>query len=269
MDKIIIKIPKGLPSKLASSSQEQKAVSLLLMLKSFYDSGNLINTTLKIKEAAKNCGVCYNTFNTHLDMLKALKLARVQGGFLYLASWQELYEHYGLKGKQRFYIITKDSKIRLEHYIQALAIEEDNKRLEAAFYFYLSRHPEIKEELKHVFGSANRSAIQYWQLQAYLNYYAELDDNESFILNMFNADLECNYDTWSDFFGYNSFGGLAYKKRKLASLNLIRVTKRQYLLHCHTTVLRRTTYLGKVKYSPYYKKPVLHRPDAITSLVKH
>lgn len=259
-------MPKGLPVKIGCSKHHRKSLSLLFCIKAHCDAGRFKKTKILQQHYAGLARICYNTFLTHLVHLGQLGLVKVEGGYLYLASWEQIADKFELKGTLRFYHISSPTgKTKLEDILESLAMREVMDKNKAAFYFYLLMHPEVKETLQRVVGSANRSDVLRSQLENFLTAYGDISKSDAYDLTLFRADNNVSYRYWSHFFVYNSKGGFAYKKRKLEALNLIEVEReRKAVLNHHTRRDSRRCILGSVNWDSRIKKPVLTLPDAIS-----
>jgi len=267
----IIKMPRGLPTKLAFSKRHRKSISLLLFLKAVCEEGRFKATKAQYIRYANsfNDGICYNTFITYINHLQELNLVSKKEGMLYLASWTVIRQTFDLTSEKFYHYKQKNnSKTKIEDFLEAKAMQEVMQRNRAAFYFWLSVHfekyPEDRKLIQSVAGSTKRSDIERSQLEQFLVRWQGLDDNTLFALELRRADINCSYRYWWDFFWYNSRGGFAYKKRKLASKGLIEISPRIYELERHTTRKARQWKCGTIHYDPRLKKAVLRLPDAIT-----
>jgi hypothetical protein len=262
-----IKIPRRLAVAVAECSRHRKSVSLLLYLKFYCSEGRFKNSKANQLKYAKLARISYNTYITRMVHLEQMGLVYVKAGYLYVKDWDAIAAHFKYKvtSKGGNYLVTPPSgKARLEDIIETCAMMHMTDTFISAFYYYLNRHPDIKENIKRVVGSTNRDAVHNSQLQSFLNYYRNVHPDDVFELNLFRADANVSYRYWSDFFGYNSRGGMAYKKRKLVRLGLISYIHRREQLHCHTTNFRRKWKYGSINYDPRVKTPVLTLCDAIT-----
>lgn len=264
-DRIQVKIPRKLTTRLVNCTEYRKAVALLLYLKALNDAGRFVNNKKEYQRYARLCGICYGTFLTQIQFLCNKGLVEKKDGQLHLASWQKIKEVFQLGNlRAPHYADVSDVKT-LVGKLETLVYVETFKELDSAWNYYIKKTG-IKQQLKDVFGTASRPRIEKAQLENFLNWYANMDMNNVYELNFFRADIQCNYKYWNDLFGYKSWGGFAYKKKRHIAMGLITVEHRIYLLEYHKPEYKRKSILGTVKYFSTVKSPVLIMPDLITVL---
>ena len=170
---------------------------------------------------------------------------------------------YHIKLTERKFGYILKHKWKIANVIEALAIEERQRKSHNTYTSQLNRSIEVKQWIVETVGSPLSEAVLYSQIHHYLNYGKKISVDELSVLHAYRADFNLNYNTLSNLFNYSGFGSMAYKKRKLIELGLIQVTPRAFELENHTTTRSRKTMLGVVRWDGTRRKVMLYMPDAI------
>jgi len=254
-----IKILKNIPTLVAGDKTLQKAFETYFHLKHHFENGVVTNITKNSKTIAQNCQISERTLWTRLGLLKSYKLAKKTFGGISLASWDEICKKYNLK--KFFYYVTYENICQLEYVLEAKALLECKKRMQAAYKFKVNKNLELKNELCRITGSKelNRRAVLCCAIQAFTN--PELyTPEEREMLKMHNSDDNLNTLTIAEIFNNRrSSRSGSYTKQKLAAAGLIKYNHRKY----ESRERVREASIGSIYYSRPTKETILILADNI------
>ena len=213
---------KGLEAAVANNRQLKRAVGTYCVLKSFDKSGYVPNT--RYQEAADQIGITVRTLYARIKLMQAAGLCRSNSrNGIFLTSWQNCANLFEIPEVKFYYI---KGNTRPDLVLDALFIRSRQQVCEKAFLRKVNKNPELKNHLQQVTGLQTfekgfAAAVYKSQLIATLI-------NQKGQLIELNADTTPGYKNLSFYLGYNSRGGLAYKKRLLVKQGLLTVEKRQF-----------------------------------------
>lgn len=266
-----IQIPKGISLAVIGDKRARKLLDTFLILKSAYKSGTVKIDGNSMNELAALCGRSSKTVKNRIKELAADGLVKYSKDlrFIYLCKWEHLCVHYGISPLFRFYYVKKTPGKTVEDVLEALAMKEKEKECARAAQYKLHQSDSnIQSEIVQVAGKT-LEAVAHCQLYHDLTDKKCLPDDVALILfSVLRGDTSISSKKWSELFGYESKGGMAYKKRKLANKGLIVVTKREWKLGTgtHTTRKRRKCVSGSVVWIQREKELKFVACDSITYL---
>lgn len=253
-----IKILKNIPSIAAGDKSLLKAFETFFYLKHHYDAGIISSYSKNAGKLAGCCHISERTLWTRISLLKRYKLAKVKEGRLILASWDDICTKF--KTKKYFYY-AKFKDVQLELVLEAKALFESKKRMQAAYKLKINNNPGLKQELCRISGSKefSRRAVLRCAMQSFTN--PELyNAAEIEMLTAHNSDDNLNCFSIAEMFNNRtSSRSGTYTKRKLVAAGLIRVEHRRM----ESTVRQRQTPIGCVYYSRPTKRTFAIMPDNI------
>lgn len=226
----------------------------------FYFSLKTINTDGFFQSSgyaatAKSLKITLPTFYSRLALLKQFNLSVNTKKQFTLISYEKACQLYNCQYKY-YYTTQPDIQLALD----GLAIKIRKQAMSAAFQRKLQKYPAIAESLEQITGLERtnknfQEAIIGSLIQDHVNF-SRPDNLDLYTLN---ADDNMNYITLSLLFGYNSRGGMAYKKRKLEAAGIAKAVKRQYSINMH----RYSSNQGNVCYFRPDKSRVLTLCDKV------
>lgn len=264
-----VKIPKNLANFCMHSKTIRKAVDSLLMLKHLLPHGYMCADTKGLQALENDLGISYKTIQRRLFTLKNLGLVTYKGGkMVHFASWVTMRQITECSATSFYnYNIDLLKIVSIEHQLEALAINEYQEQCKKAYYTKIN-----KDDLKSVIIERAFDGVKPFEsfteavTIAHLADYIQGRNKESYYLYEYNrSDAQIGYKRLTQLFGYNSWGGMAYKKRKLQVMGLIDVQKRQieFDRSLHTNTQARKTVLGSITYQKATGKLQLTLPDSI------
>lgn len=236
----------------AANRPLKRAFAFYFSLKSFNTSGYF--TSNQYKDAADYLQISLPTFYSRLQLCKQFKLTSHAKKSFTLTSYAKVCEQY--EAQQKFHF-TAQNDIQLV--LDALAIRAKKQAMQQAFFNRLKKYPAIIERFEQITGlKISDTGFREAVLVSLLNDHKNANPSDSDFTTL-NPDDNLNYASLSTLFGYNSRGGMAYKKRALAESGIAKAEKRQYSVNPH----RYTSILGNVCYFRPDKLRVLTLPDDI------
>lgn len=226
----------------------------------FYFSLKTINTDGFFQSSgyaatAKALKITLPTFYSRLALLKQFNLSVNTKKQFTLISYEKACQLYNCQFKY-YYTTQPDLQLTLD----ALAIKLKKQAMQAAFFRKLSKYPAIAESLKQITGlETNSPGFQEAVVSSLVQDHVKFSRPDNLDLYALNADDNMNYATLSTLFGYNSRGGMAYKKRKLAAAGIAKAEPRQYSINPH----RYSTKAGNICYFRPDKSRVLTLCDNV------
>ena len=257
-DHIKIEIPKGLPIAIGHKPKHKVAVTALLMLKSMYEAGKLKDETKAFTAASIALDMSYKTFKSRITDLIELELLTKQDGYLLFASWETLQEKYGYDHSNKFYkihfapytVMTDSGRVKYKFTdeIDALCMQEIELNQVKAINAKVKFTPELKQAILNVTDTLHRQSVVNTQVICWKREGAGFNEDGIEALEMVRFDTAVSTDTYNYYFEYHGRGSMAYKKRRLEALGIIKVFHRQIDIQpgTHTTSASRTTDLGTV-----------------------
>ncbi len=273
-----IKIPKGLPQKIAGNSKLMRAIKLFAWLKAYDAQGKgKFFVSDYCTAASLFFGVHRKTIIAWTKLLEQFELITPHKidnkiHFIKPISWVQLSNRYNCSATRFYYINAKKLNIKLEYILSSYAINEYQNRCKEACQNKREYAP-IKEGLKRVekelsipLTSSNIKKCQYFD---FLTAQTQLTDDQRFFIMQVNPDYNVGYKKLTNFFNFSSNGSFAYKKRKLKECGLINVEQRQIAVKPEyaalmTTTESRATKLGNTPYFRPQKTIILQLCDNIT-----
>lgn len=263
-----IKIPNGLALQVLNSKSTRKALETYFMLKSISPNGWIKNTVKDLTALEIDLKICYKTIVTRIKILEKMNLVECHKTHITISSYKVLQRNFNTYGAHYLIKIDILKKIKLEDYLIAIAIKEKKAECSKAFYAKHLRLGLDNEIIKGVFNgkkptTSYKEAVVKAHLTDFVNNANESD--LSYAFNFARADVEIGYKRLSKLMGYKGKGSFAYTKRKLQSVGIIDVNKRELKLSTktHSTKRNRTTALGTINYDRRNKGLNLQLPDQI------
>lgn len=272
-----IRCLKGLPLAMGMAKDRHlfKALETFCFIKAYCLTENFIATPANIRQIAQDSRRSEKTIGRRIDILVENGWLRLVGSRTYEhISWDQLRCKYNIQ-HERFYHITPCQRVQTEYILKAKVLSEKRQHCELGYRVHLQRKPFDAEIIERVTGSLKGETVAEYQLDNFLSEGRLFDAEASATLSMrytdrrhehINGDFEINYKTGTKIYGYQSYGGYAVMKRRLHSLGVIVVETRRYVVPkgTNTTLKKRKTRLGYVKFEADLNQVHLIRPDKIT-----
>ena len=178
---------------------------------------------------AKALKITLPTFYSRLALLKQFNLSVNTKKQFTLISYEKACTLYNCQFKY-YYTAQPDLQLTLD----ALAIKIRKQAMQAAFFRKLNKYPAIAQTLKQITGlETSAPGFQEAVIDSLVQDHVKFSQPQNSDLYALNADDNKNYTTLSTLFGYNSRGGMAYKKRKMAAAGIAKAVTRQYSINPH------------------------------------
>ena len=201
-------------------------------------------------------------------------LRPVSPNFFEHTSWEALRVTYNIS-HNKFYHITPTKHVQIEYILKAKVLLEKKEQCKIGYTFHLKRRPYDAEIIERVSGTLKGEAVAEHQLRNFITEGIVYDEEERGALSLryahrnethLNGDTEFNFKTGTKIFGYQSWGGFAVMKRALVKRGVIVVESRRTRITrgTNTTLKKRKTRLGFVKYEKDLGDAFLIQPDKIT-----
>jgi hypothetical protein len=252
-----------------------KALETFCFIKAYCLKSNFNASPANVATIATESRRSTKTIKRRIELLVAQGWLRPIGNSMYEhAAWDTLRIRYNIR-HTHFYHLKPCKTVQLEYLIKAKVFSEKKTHCEFGYRVHLRRKPFDAEIIKQVSGTLRGEVVAKHQLENFLwegkSYDAEASSALSLRYvhrneNHINADFEINYKTGTKIYGYQSYGGFAVLKRRLIALGVIeRESRRTVIAQGHNTTLKkRKTRLGFVKYERDLRQVHLIQPDKIT-----
>lgn len=261
--------------RLLSEHQKQlrertKAISTYLILKAVLkDKCNF--DPEQVAQLAKFCDYKnIKTFYSNIKVLQSLQLVEYRNQTAFLCGWDKLMKVFQVEVKHVRFHYVKHGEIPMEIILKRIAMQKKEKQCEAAANYRLNKVTELQQMVSSVRGRGDLAAVNELQSEVYFNpaLSTAFDLDNWLLFEVCRGDTSLSYRLWSCLFGYKSVGGFAHLKRKLITVGLIVVHKRQYILPdgIRTTKKSRSCCLGTAIRDSSRGETIFHKPDAIIYL---
>lgn len=277
-----VKIPQNIALKVCNNARLKKGLSIYMVLKALDENGQGgLHYNFFIQKASDILKVHERTIRNWLihaidnGIIKYTRRSDRNNyeGFYKLLSWIELSRKYECESNRFNYIKVSQINFKFEYVIDQLALKEKQeqcKKAALAKYNYSLVMDELKCVVQELGITTSLTDLKKCQHYDYLTAGLHIHENQRFFINAANPDINLGYKKLSSIYGYNSKGGMAYKKRVMVKYGLISVTKRQYLVEPDyafrmKTNSQRETKLGSTAYFRPVKTIALTLCDEITT----
>lgn len=275
-----IRCLKGLPLAMGLAGDRHlfKALETFCFIKAYCLKENFVATCSNIRQLAADSGRSEKTIVRRIEVLTEQGWLRQVNGkrnkvYEHVA-WDVLRIRYNVQ-HERYYHITPCKRVQTEYILKAKVLSEKKQHCEFGYRVHLRRKPFDAEIIQQVTGTLNGETVAEYQLDNFLSEGKLFDAEAASALSLryidrrqehINGDFEFNYKTGTKIYGYQSYGGYAVMKRRLHSLGVIIVEQRRVVVPKgkNTTLKKRKTRLGFVKFERDLNEVHLIRPDKIT-----